>query len=107
MSLDVTLYDENGDEVYMNNITHNLSRMARAAGVYEVLWRPDENGITYARQIVPVLTIGVRELATQKAKFAAYDSPNGWGTFTHFLHFCVDYLQACRDYPDATVRVSR
>lgn len=107
MSLDVYLEDESGKRLYSRNITHNLGVMAREAGIYECLWRPDEHGITHARQIIEPLATGVALLATQKARFEALNSPNGWGLWEHFLPFCCDYLQACRDHPDALVVVSR
>lgn len=34
--------DDESDEVYSANITHNLNRMAEAAGIYLALWRPSE-----------------------------------------------------------------
>ena len=107
MSLTVYLENEAGEEIYSSNITHNLGKMASEAGVYECLWRPDEHGITYARQIIEPLEAGVALLATQKARFEKFNSPNGWGTWEHFLPFCAYYLQACRDHPDALVKVSR
>lgn len=107
MSLDVYLENESGDELYSRNITHNLGPMAREAGIYQCLWRPDEHGITHARQIIEPLAAGVALLATQKARFEEFNSPNGWGMWEHFLPFCTDYLQACRDHPEALVRVSR
>lgn len=107
MSLDVYLNDADGHELYSSNITHNLGKMAREAGIYECLWRPDEHGMTHARQIIAPLAAGVMLLATEKARFEAFNASNGWGMREHFLPFCVDYLQACRDYPDATVMASR
>ena len=107
MSLDVYLTDEAGNEVYSRNITHNLGKMACEAGVYECLWRPEENGITRARQIVEPLSAGVVLLATQKAHFEEFNAENGWGLWEHFLQFCADYLQACKDSPDALVKASR
>lgn len=106
MSLDVYLEDENGEELYSRNITHNLGKMAVAAGIYKCLWRPEENGITHAKQIIEPLAAGVALLATEKARFEEFNSPNGWGMWEHFLPFCADYLQACRDFPDARVKVS-
>lgn len=106
MSLDVYL-DKDGEQVYWANITHNLGKMATEAGIYECLWRPDEHGITKAAQIIEPLSAGVALLATQKARFEAFNAPNGWGTWEHFLPFCAKYLQACRDHPDADVSVSR
>jgi hypothetical protein len=107
MSLDVWLEDEAGEELYSRNITHNLCEMADEAGIYGCLWRPDDLGITHARQMIEQLEEGVALLATHKAMFEAFNSPNGWGLWEHFLPFCADYLQACRDHPDALVRVSR
>jgi hypothetical protein len=107
MSLDVTLANADGSEVYSANITHNLNRMAREAGIYACLWRPNENGITHARQIIEPLAAGLALLVTDKARFKQFDAPNGWGLWAHFVLWCADYLQACRDNPDALVSVSR
>ena len=107
MSLDVDLKAADGECVYSSNITHNLGRMAKEAGIYECLWRPDEHGITHARQIIEPLSRGVALLATEKDRFEAFNAPNGWGMWEHFLPFCADYLQACKSYPDALVSVSR
>jgi hypothetical protein len=107
MSLDVYLTDADGNEVYSANITHNLTKMADEAGIYKCLWRPDEHGITHARQIIEPLSAGVALLATQKARFEEFNAKNGWGLWEHFLPFCARYLQACRDNPDALVRVNR
>ena len=107
MSLDVYLETESGEHLYSRNITHNLGKMAREAGIYECLWRPDECGITHAHQIIEPLEKGLALMATQKARFEAFNSPNGWGMYEHFIPFCGDYLQACRDHPDARVRACR
>ena len=107
MSLDVTLTNKDGTEVYSANITHNLNEMATEAGIYDFVWRPDENGITHARQIIEPLAAGVALLATQKDRFEAFNAPNGWGKWENFLPWCAKYLQACRDNPDALVKVSR
>lgn len=107
MSLDVTLVDQTGSELFSLNITHNLTAMADAAGIYECLWRPNENGITHARQIIGPLTTGLERLEADQRKFEAFDASNGWGRWKHFVAFCRDYLKACQAYPDALVEVSR
>lgn len=108
MSLDVYLRDENTNEVlYSANITHNLNTMAKEAGIYAILWRPEEVGITRADQIIAKLADGVCRLASNRRHYEQFNSPNGWGMWEHFLPFCYDYLQACRDNPDALVEVSR
>ena len=107
MSLDVTLNNADGAEIYSANITHNLNKMAAAAGIYGCLWRPDENGITHASQIIEPLTAGLVLLATEKSRFERFNAPNGWGMWEHFVPWCANYLQACRDNPDALVSVSR
>ena len=73
MSLDVTLTNADGAEVYSANITHNLNRMAMEAGIYECLWRPDEHGITKAAQIIAqnLTDIGLK-VETDSVDPAAY-----------------------------------
>lgn len=107
MSLDVYLEDEAGNQFYWRNITHNLNKMAAEAGIYKCLWRPDEHGISHARQIIEPLSKGVVLLATEKKRFEQFNASNGWGKWENLLVFCGDYLQACRDHPDALVKVSR
>ncbi|WP_046060029.1 hypothetical protein [Paracidovorax citrulli] len=107
MSLDVYLEDEDGKELYGANITHNLADMARAAGIYMCLWRPEEIGITRASEVIEPLAKGLADLATNQAKYEAYNAPNGWGMWKHFVPFCAAYLQACRDHPNALVRACR
>lgn len=107
MSLDVYLKNLAGQKLYESNITHNLGVMARNAGIYGCLWRPEESGITHARQIVAPLSAGLSLLVTQKARFEEFNAPNGCGKWEHFIPFCAEYLQACRDHPDALVTVSR
>ena len=61
MSLDVYLTCPCCEEtVYDANITHNLGKIAKEAGIYQALWRPDECGITTADQLVPILGPGLR-----------------------------------------------
>jgi hypothetical protein len=106
MSLDV--YLTNGeDESYWANITHNLGRMAREAGIYEALWRPEEIGVTKASQLIGPLSEGLLKLVGEPARFEAFNAPNGWGKWEHFVPFVAKYLEACKANPSAAVRVSR
>ena len=106
MSLDVSLI-VGGEEVYSRNITHNLNKMAEAAGIYQHLWRPDEIGVTHARELIAPLQQGVSLLARERERFEAFNSPNGWGLYENFVPFVADYLAACARHPDAKVEVSR
>lgn len=107
MSLGVRLIEDRPVDVYAGNITHNLSPMARAVGLYEVLWRPDELGITEAGELVGPLEAGLKELKGSPAKYSQLDSPNGWGTHDNLVCFVENYLSACIANPNARVKVSR
>lgn len=115
MSLDVTLYfdvDVGHDEperhvVYDANITHNLSKMAAEAGIYECLWRPDEHGITTAGQVADRLSLGLADMLLRPGHYKSLNPSNGWGDYQGFVEWCEKYLSACRKYPQALVRVSR
>lgn len=107
MSLDVYLEVTKPTEVYWANITHNLNVMADAAGIYGALWRPDEHGLMKAGQLVPILEKGLADLKARPEYFKTFDAPNGWGTYIHFVPWVEKYLEACKENPDADVRVSR
>jgi hypothetical protein len=93
------------ESVYSANITHNLSRMAGAAGIYEQLWRPQEIGIEKARELIAPLRAGLSQLLANETYFRQFDATNGWGTYPNFVEFVRKYLSACEENPDADVSV--
>lgn len=143
MSLDVYLYldvDTGGSEphrvtLYDANITHNLGRMADAAGIYEACWRPEEMlapdlakqvndleraqqwsdaralraklPIAHARDLIAPLRAGLALLKSDPVRFAAFNASNGWGLYEHFVPWVEAYLVACEAHPNAHVGVSR
>lgn len=113
MSLDVYLTTDGcptcgrGREVYWANITHNLGDMAKKAGIYTACWRPEEIPAEKASEIAPIIEEGLARMKAEPARFRAFDSPNGWGTYDDFIPWLERYLEALRQYPEATVRASR
>jgi len=113
--------------VYNTNITHNLNKMACEAGIYEALWRPYklkndymDFGCNYdaecefensqkikASEIIPFLEKGLLELKSKPEYFKKFNSPNGWGTYEHFVPFVENYLNACRKHSSTIVCVDR
>lgn len=88
------------------NITHNLNNMAKAVGLYEVLWRPEEIGITTASQMIVPLEKAIDELVANPDKYKAFNPPNGYGSYEDFVSFCQAVLHNCREYPDAVIEAS-
>lgn len=107
MSLDVYLTLLQPTAVFDANITHNLNRMAKEAGIYEACWRPEEIGIAKASQLIEPLRQGIALMESDPERFEKYDAPNGWGTYNDFLPWLKRYLEACIEHPDADVSVSR
>lgn len=93
--------------LYESNITHNLGRMAEAAGIYQACWRPEELGITKAKELIPLLRDGLEKLMRAPKTFEKFNSSNGWGLYKHFVPWVQAYLVACEDHPEADVSVSR
>lgn len=107
MSLNVYLTVTRPTTVYAANITHNLGKMAEAAGIYRHVWLPEEIGITTAAQLVEPLATAIAAMRADPERFRAFDAPNGWGKYEHFLPWLERYHAACVENPDAEVRVSR
>jgi len=125
MSLDVDLYGEpetvecvcsECDNVHNKtvlpnlfnaNITHNLNKMAEAAGIYKALWRPEEIGITKAGDLISFLEAGLKTMKDDPSKFIIHNPSNGWGSYKDFIPWIEHYLAACKEHPNATVSVSR
>ena len=95
------------ETVYDANITHNLNKMASEAGIYKALWRPEEIGREKASDIIELLEIGLADLKARPEHFEEFNSPNGWGMYEHFVPFVEKYLNACKEYPECLIEVSR
>ena len=107
MSLDFYLKEVRPTTVASFNITHNLNKMAEAADIYKCLWRPEENRIFKAHQVIEPLAAGLSELLANPSKYKQYDATNGWGTYDHFVEFVKQVLNACIENPNADIEVSR
>lgn len=120
MSLDVSLYrkyhisydggktlEEKEECVYDANITHNLGKMADEAGIYYALWRPEEIEKSKAKDIIEILEKGLADLKARQGYFEQFNSPNGWGMYENFVPFVEKYLEACKEYPETDICVSR
>jgi len=107
MSLNISLIKEMPTEVFEQGITHNLNKMAKAAGLYECLWQPGTLGLDTAFELIQPLLIGIAKLEASPSEFIKLNPPNGWGSYETLLSFARDYLAACQENPDAKIRVSR
>jgi hypothetical protein len=113
MSLDVDLMVVQPTSVYSGNITHNLGKMAaqvklaNGLTLYDVLWRPDEHGLEYAKDISELLDEGWNILLSDPYHYMTFNPENGWGTYNNLEKFVYEYRNACWDDPDAKVSVSR
>lgn len=107
MSLDFYLTETKPTEVFWINITHNLAKMADECGIYEALWRPNENNYKYAKDIIPNLKNGLNKLKTNPDFYKTFNASNCWGTYENFVSFVEQTLKACVENPDAEIRVSR
>jgi len=120
MSLDVSLYRklylsydegktyvEKEECVYDSNITHNLGKMADKAGIYYALWRPEEIRKSKAKDIIELLEKGLADLKEKPEYFEQFNSDNGWGLYKNFVPFVEKYLEACKEFPETDIVVSR
>ena len=107
MSLDVSLLVTKPCEVFGANITHNLVPMAEEAGLYEPLWHPEKLNISQAKQLIGPLEAGLALLLAEPERFERFAPVNLWGSYGGLVAFVSEYLDACKENPDATIEVSR
>lgn len=112
MSLDIYLFSQcshcQHEEVFFStNITHNVAPMAEEAGAYGIMWRPEENGITTAAQMVEPLLKALELMATDPERFEKLTPSNKWGSRMGLMAAMQDLLNACVKHPNASVSVSR
>ena len=94
------------DEVWHENITHNMNKMAHQVPVgehtlYEYLWRPDEIGITHiTREYAIAVFNGLMFLKEHKEDLLPFepsiDPKTGtrWGSYDLLVDFCASLVDA-------------
>lgn len=110
MSLDIYFY---GDPEVVTpqvgdfNITHNLCPMAEEVGLYEPLWRGEENGINTAEKLYPYLLKGKEVMKRDRERLIKFNPENDWGSYKSFLEVIEDLIEACERNPTATIESNR
>jgi hypothetical protein len=107
MSLHVYLIDPTDEPVYWANVTHNLTKMASEAGIYEAVWRPEELNVEFAEDLIPYVEDGLKALKSDTNYYKQFNPKNGWGNYEILLEFLEEYLKALKKYPKARIVVSR
>lgn len=109
MSLDVWLHDKSNTEfcVWGANITHNVNDMAAIVGAYHYLWRPENVGVVRAADNIENLRRSLGMMYLNYERMKAMNPENGWGDADGLINFTKSYLDACIEYPDAIIEVSR
>lgn len=102
-----TIYADTSQCVFHANITHNLATMARYAGLYRALWRPEELQAVKAGNLIKILEFGLTALKERPQHYKNYNPPNGWGSYEALVEVVQNYLLACKAYRSAKIVVSR
>lgn len=95
------------EEVFSAKITHNLTEMALHAGIYYDLWRPEEQRHRNAEDLIRPLECGLERLLNNPEKYKKYNPENGWGNYEVLVKVVRYYIDACKENPQAAIRISR
>ena len=57
MKIDTGGKDKYIFNIFETSITHNLHSMAKEAGLYQALWRPEKNNFIFAKDIITELSL--------------------------------------------------
>jgi len=90
-------------KVFDFNITHNLKKMAGAAGC-AILW--DAWDIRAWELITPLRT-AITNLENNPKDFDKFSAPNGWGTREQFVPWLKQLLEKCEEFPQAIINISK
>ena len=106
--------------------THNLTKMADEAEIYNALWRPYrlkedykpsddykvemkfEDSVTIiAEELLEPLEKGLKELKDKPKHYKQFNAENGWGLYENLVLFAEKYIKDIKTYPKAIIIVSR
>jgi hypothetical protein len=82
-------------------------KLSNGKTLYDILWRPDEHEMKFARDIAELLDEGWNILMSDPKHFKDFNPENGWGSYEGLCDFVYKYRNACWDNPDAELSISR
>ena len=88
------------------NITHNLTTMAKEAGVYSALWHPSNLDIKTAFDLLPYIVSALQNLHAKPNYYKSFESGTGWGTYDQFVRMLEKLESFCINNLDAKLEVS-
>ena len=68
-------------------------------------WLKQDN--TIVKELIEPLRQGLHNLKIEPERYKKFNPENGWGSYDGLVKFVENYLNACYEYPDADVKVSR
>lgn len=113
-------FDSESNILWHDNITHNLTSMAKAVKVspkyslYSLLWRPEETGLLDKdnhpnSKYINLLSKGFDKLLHDPT-LSVYNPENGWGDYNLLVKFTNSYLDALNsvsDYHNYSIEADR
>lgn len=102
MSLDFSLTRMMPTELFHANITHNMTSLWEALGIYEQLYKSHGK---YANDIYEKVRRALDALTIDPEFYKQYDSPNGWGTYDNAVSFLSKVVRACEENPGSLINV--
>lgn len=114
MSLDLDIIEDSPHTVSSVNITHNLTDMADALGVYGILWHPEELAKKaevdkiYVKNFLGPINKAIEKLSTNMDYYQEkYGPENGWGSASILLKDLREIREAIEEHPDGYIEVNR
>lgn len=93
------------ETIFTAYITHNLIKMAKAAGIYQALWRSEQiKDNVSAIDLIKPLTDGLLNLEDNPDKYKIHNPDNGFGSYEGFVDSAWEILCACIKHRDAIVK---
>jgi len=114
MGLDIYLLEKSrsGDredegDVWVGGITHNLTTMAKEAGIYKLIWRPEEVNCCKAKDVTTELELALIDLEERPKHFKKFNPPNKWGNYANLVEFVKKYIDASKEYSEFYIHACR
>lgn len=93
------------ETIFTAYITHNLVKMAKAADIYQVLWRSEQiKDNVSAIDLIRPLADGLLKLEDDPKKYKVHNPANGFGNYEGFVDSVWEILCACIKHRDAVVK---
>lgn len=91
--------------IYYDILPKNSKTLLIRADLYDVMFEPKNLNIIVAKDAIPYLKKGLKELLTKEKYYKSFNNLKNKGKYEDIVDFIINLMEECKSFPEAYYEV--